>query len=100
MENGELAIERATTGEFDLVLMDCQMPVMDGSLATHALRTAESGEIRSLPIIAMTANAMAGDRERCLEAGMDDYLVKPVLRDALAAMLERVRAGTVRAGAR
>ena len=100
VENGELAIERATTGEFDLVLMDCQMPVMDGYLATHALRTAESGEIRSLPIIAMTANAMAGDRERCLEAGMDDYLVKPVLRDALAAMLERVRAGTVRAGAR
>lgn len=100
VENGELAIERATTGEFDLVLMDCQMPVMDGYLATHALRTAESGEVRSLPIIAMTANAMAGDRERCLEAGMDDYLVKPVLRDALAAMLERVRAGTVRAGAR
>ena len=78
VENGELAIERATTGEFDLVLMDCQMPVMDGYLATHALRTAGRGEVRSLPIIAMTANAMAGDRERCLEAGMDDYLVKPV----------------------
>lgn len=100
VENGQVAVERATASEFDLVLMDCQMPVMDGFLATHALRTGESEKVRSLPIVAMTANAMAGDRERCLEAGMDDYLVKPVLRDALAAMLDRVRAGTVRAGAR
>ena len=93
-------MERATAREFDLVLMDCQMPVMDGYLATHALRAAESEGGRALTIVAMTANAMAGDRERCLEAGMDDYLVKPVLRDALAEMLGRVRAGTVRADAR
>jgi len=99
-ENGEIAVERATAREFDLVLMDCQMPVMDGYLATHALRAGESEGGRALTIVAMTANAMAGDRERCLEAGMDDYLVKPVLRDALAEMLGRVRAGTVRADAR
>ncbi|MEE2939223.1 MAG: PAS domain-containing protein [Planctomycetota bacterium] len=99
-ENGRIAVERATAREFDLVLMDCQMPVLDGYLATHELRAAEPEGIRSLPIVAMTANAMAGDRERCLEAGMDDYLVKPVLREALAAMLDRVRAGTVRADPR
>lgn len=98
--NGEAAVELATARDFDLVLMDCQMPVMDGYLATHALRRAESKRGRALPIVAMTANAMAGDRERCLDAGMDDYLVKPVMLDALEALLDRLRAGTVRADAR
>ena len=81
--NGQVAVDAMQERRFDAILMDCQMPVMDGYLATHALRAGESEGGRALTIVAMTANAMAGDRERCLEAGMDDYLVKPVLRDAL-----------------
>jgi two-component system sensor histidine kinase/response regulator len=68
--------------------MDCQMPVMDGNAATAAIREAE-GPSRHVPIIAMTASAMEGERERCLPAGMDDYMSKPINRDLLAAMLER-----------
>jgi DNA-binding response OmpR family regulator len=67
--------------------MDCQMPVLDGYETTRRIRRLQ-GELAHTPIIAMTANAMAGDREQCLEAGMDDYLTKPLLRSQLAAMLE------------
>jgi response regulator RpfG family c-di-GMP phosphodiesterase len=69
--------------------MDCQMPGLDGFAATRAIRTLEGAHGRHVPIIALTANAMSGDREACLAAGMDDYLSKPVHRTALAQMLER-----------
>jgi CheY-like chemotaxis protein len=75
---------------FDAILMDCQMPEVDGFTATRALRRQEAANgRRRTPVIAVTANAMAGDRERCLEAGMDDYLAKPFSRDQLLAMLVR-----------
>jgi CheY-like chemotaxis protein len=68
--------------------MDCQMPVMDGFEATRRIREAQAGA-RRVPILAMTANAMEGDRERCMAAGMDDYLPKPVTLDALRTALQR-----------
>ena len=84
-ENGEIAIDMLRQNhDFDLVLMDCQMPVMDGYKATQAWRRIEAEQsLPRMPIIAMTANAMAEDRQRCLDAGMDDYLSKPVDRKLL-----------------
>ena len=88
--DGALALEALAAETFDVVLMDCQMPVMDGFEATRRLRAGEAGESTiTVPVIAMTANAMQGDRELCLAAGMDDYLSKPVNRDRLVAMLQR-----------
>ena len=86
-DNGELALVAMARGGWDLVLMDCQMPVLDGFEATRRWRARETPGQARQTIIALTANAMAGDRERCLEAGMDDYLSKPVGRDALAGKL-------------
>ncbi len=90
-ENGRIAMERLQKTNFDLVLMDCQMPEMDGFSATAAIRERERTASLSgrLPIMALTANAIAGDRERCLAAGMDDYLSKPFSRDQLARALGR-----------
>ena len=89
-ENGWLALEAMNNDAFDAVLMDCQMPVMDGLTATAELRRREqnSGGAR-LPVIALTANTMEGDRERCLAAGMDDFLSKPFTQQQLAALLKR-----------
>jgi two-component system sensor histidine kinase/response regulator len=89
-ENGWLALEAMNNDAYDAVLMDCQMPVMDGLTATAELRRREqnSGGAR-VPIIALTANAMEGDRERCLAAGMDDFLSKPFSQQQLAALLKR-----------
>ena len=88
--DGEQALTALREGGVDVVLMDCQMPVLDGYAATRHWRAEEreAGHTR-LPIIAMTANAMAGDRERCLQAGMDDYLSKPIARTTLHALLNR-----------
>ncbi|MEN5266280.1 ATP-binding protein [Stenotrophomonas sp. TWI587] len=87
---GEQALEALHSQAFDLVLMDCQMPVVDGYDATRRWRAHEATQgAARLPIIAMTANAMAGDRERCLQAGMDDYLSKPINRETLQAVLAR-----------
>jgi CheY-like chemotaxis protein len=80
--NGKEALQALTEKRYDLVLMDCQMPEMDGFEATRQYRTQESTRTQTgtapVPIIALTANAMSGDRERCLEAGMTDYLTKPI----------------------
>jgi CheY-like chemotaxis protein len=92
VENGRAAVAAVEQGAFDVVLMDVQMPEMDGFEATAIIRSKETQGHR-LPIIAMTAHAMKGDRERCLEKGMDGYLTKPfrpeALYDALAAVVPR-----------
>ncbi|TDB27199.1 response regulator [Stenotrophomonas sp. ATCM1_4] len=91
-ENGAIALDKLRRHDYEAVLMDCQMPVLDGYAATGRWRAheASTGSAR-LPIIAMTANAMAGDRQRCLDAGMDDYLSKPISRAQLQACLQRHR---------
>ncbi|HEV7611816.1 MAG TPA: ATP-binding protein [Steroidobacteraceae bacterium] len=88
--DGRSAVEAMGAATYDVVLMDCQMPVMDGLTATGEIRRREqsSGPIR-VPIIALTANAMEGDRERCLAAGMDDFLSKPFTQQQLATLLRR-----------
>ena len=92
--HGREALDRLDAASFDLVLMDVQMPEMNGLEATRAIRAAEAGSGRHLPIVAMTAHAMAGDRERCLEAGMDDYLTKPIRAEALITHVERMTIST------
>ncbi|MBX9723316.1 MAG: response regulator, partial [Candidatus Obscuribacterales bacterium] len=78
VSNGQEAVDAVMTGKYALVLMDCQMPEMDGFLATKEIRKYEVQHGRHVPVIAMTAHAMDGDRERCISAGMDDYISKPV----------------------
>jgi CheY-like chemotaxis protein len=86
--NGQQASESAGQKKYDLILMDCQMPIMDGFEATAVIRHRE-GSDRHTPICALTANAMEGDREKCLAAGMDDYITKPISIDKLREAVER-----------
>ncbi len=90
--NGREALARLEREAFDLILMDGQMPEMDGFEATAAIRRQEQGTSRHVPIIAMTAYAMKGDRERCLDAGMDDYVSKPFRINELTALIQRLTA--------
>ena len=87
-ENGEQALEQLRQNDFDIVLMDCQMPIMDGYECVRQLRLPETN-VRNpkIKVIAMTANAMSGDREKCLDAGMDDYITKPIDQAILAEKL-------------
>jgi len=88
--DGRAAVNTVQCALFDLILMDCQMPEMDGDQATRAIREFEAGVGRApTPIIALTAHAMSGDRDKCLKAGMDDYLSKPIEVRQLADMLNR-----------
>ncbi len=97
-ENGRMALAALKAQAFDLVLMDVQMPEMDGLSATRAIRKQEEQTSAHIPIIAMTAHAMSGDRERCLEAGMDDYISKPIDARSLLNLLEKHRPQLVSAG--
>jgi two-component system sensor histidine kinase/response regulator len=94
--NGKDAVRAVQERDYDLVFMDCQMPEMDGYAATKAIRENESELVR-IPIVAMTAHSMRGDRERCLAAGMDDYLSKPLDQVAFDASLERWLGGPLAA---
>jgi signal transduction histidine kinase/DNA-binding response OmpR family regulator len=87
--NGHEAVSALANRSYDVVFMDCEMPEMDGFAATAAIRARERPHERRLPIVAMTANAMPGDRERCLAAGMDDYVGKPVQLEDLLLVMQR-----------
>ena len=86
VENGLLAVEAVTEGDYDMILMDVQMPEMDGLEATRTIR---KGALKQPVIIALTANALHGDREECLQAGMDDYICKPFELHELLALLQK-----------
>ena len=99
--NGADAVDRTASEPFDAVLMDCNMPIMDGFAATRAIRKREAMTPNHIPIVAMTANASAADRANCLAAGMDDYVSKPISIDALRTVLTRITAaGTLPAESR
>jgi CheY-like chemotaxis protein len=87
--NGVEALSAMERQDFDLVLMDVQMPEMDGFEATRAIRAGEQPRQTHIPIVALTAHAMKGDRERCLECGMDSYVEKPIRSEELLATIDR-----------
>ncbi len=95
VQNGLEAINAQIRFPYDIILMDCQMPIVSGYDATRAIREEEAKKEGSshIPIIAMTANAMRGDREKCLEAGMDDYISKPINKDDLLSLIEKWATG-------
>jgi CheY-like chemotaxis protein len=86
--NGAQALKQIPDHKFDLIFMDCQMPIMDGFETTRAIRQMV-GEIRDIPIVALTAHALKGDRQKCIDSGMNDYLSKPIRRDDLIATLRK-----------
>jgi CheY-like chemotaxis protein len=86
--NGAEALKKAAQSPYDLIFMDCQMPEMDGYEATAEIRRCE-GQSKHTPIIAMTAHTMQGDREKCLQTGMDDFLPKPVKKETLSEILQK-----------
>ena len=90
MTNGEEAIKAISKNHYDLILMDCQMPKMDGFTATREIRKREQAGMLAgkMQIVALTANSLLGDRERCLDAGMDDYISKPVQIGQLQALVQ------------
>jgi CheY-like chemotaxis protein len=92
-KDGREALAALEKGSFDLLLLDVHMPELDGFRVVEAVRRREQTTARHLPVVALTARSMKGDRERCLQAGMDDYLSKPVRRDELFATIERVLSG-------
>ena len=94
VDDGLAALNVSGRSAFDLVLMDIQMPVMDGFEAVAAIRARERGTSLRLPIVALTAHAMTGDRERCLAADFDDYLAKPIQATSLRSTLDRVILGS------
>jgi CheY-like chemotaxis protein len=87
--NGLEALEKLETSQYDLVLMDCQMPDMDGYEATREIRRRESNGRPRTTVVAMTAHALPGDREKCFEAGMDDFVAKPIRKELIAEVIER-----------
>lgn len=94
-QNGREAVQAAFHTPYDIILMDCQMPEMDGFAAAQAIRQAEShlGTSSHIPIVALTANAMSGDRQRCLDAGMDAYIAKPIEPEQLRSVLQKFLPG-------
>jgi two-component system, sensor histidine kinase and response regulator len=98
-DSGKKALDAWRKQPFDLILMDVQMPEMDGFAATAIIRQEEQLGTNHVPIIAMTAHAMVGDRERCLASGMDDYVSKPISSPDLFATIERVMPSAARAHA-
>ncbi|HZJ73329.1 MAG TPA: response regulator, partial [Perlabentimonas sp.] len=88
--NGKEALDRFGTSRFDIILMDIQMPIMNGIVATKKIREIESNSNFHIPIIAITANALLGDKEECLAAGMDDYISKPFQIEILIQKMKKL----------
>lgn len=90
-KNGEEVIDRHTVNQYDIIFMDCDMPLMDGYQATKNIRSTEHSRSSLIhtPIIALTGKVMANDKQRCLEAGMDDYITKPIRIEHAADMIEK-----------
>jgi len=88
--DGDEAVEMVKNNDYDVIFMDCHMPKRDGFAATQAIRDMEKSAKKHITIIALTADAMAGDKERCIAAGMDDHIGKPFKQEQIYAVLERV----------